>query len=107
MESMFAAFYQYTNQIIPFTESERQILEDAFTFCQVPRRFKLTEEGKIAKELYFILKGLVRLYYTKDARKSLVTFSANNSLPAAMTASSGKHQAYKPLKLWRTLICLL
>jgi CRP-like cAMP-binding protein len=69
MESMFAAFYQYTNQIISFTESEKQILEDAFTFRQVPRKFKLTEEGKIARELYFVLKGLVRLYYTKDGQE--------------------------------------
>jgi CRP-like cAMP-binding protein len=69
MESMFAAFYQYTNQIITFTESEKQILEDAFTFRQVPKKFKLTEEGKIAKELYFVLKGLVRLYYTKDGEE--------------------------------------
>jgi CRP-like cAMP-binding protein len=69
MESMFAAFYQYTNKIITFTESEKQILEDAFTFRQVPKKFKLTEEGKIAKELYFVLKGLVRLYYTKDGEE--------------------------------------
>jgi CRP-like cAMP-binding protein len=63
---MFDPFYLYTGKIVTFTESEKQMLEDAFTFRQVPKRFKLTEEGKIAKELYFILKGLVRLYYTKD-----------------------------------------
>jgi CRP-like cAMP-binding protein len=38
-------------------------------FRQVPKKFKLSEEGKIAKELYFILKGLVRLYYTKDGEE--------------------------------------
>lgn len=45
------------------------VFEDAFTFRQVPRKFKLTEEGKTAKELYFINKGLVRLYYTKDGEE--------------------------------------
>jgi CRP-like cAMP-binding protein len=35
----------------------------------VPKKFKLAEEGKIAKELYFINKGLVRLYYTKDGEE--------------------------------------
>jgi CRP-like cAMP-binding protein len=66
---MFELFYQYTSSIVAFTESEKQILEDAFTFRQVPKKFKLTEEGKIAKEVYFILQGLVRLYYTKDGEE--------------------------------------
>ena len=63
---MFENFYKYTDTIVTFTNSEKQILESAFTFRQVPKRFKLAEEGKTAKELFFILKGLVRLYYTKD-----------------------------------------
>ena len=66
---MFENFYSYTNQIVTFTSSEKQIVESAFTFRQVPKRFKLAEEGKIAKELFFILKGLVRLYYTKDGEE--------------------------------------
>jgi CRP-like cAMP-binding protein len=66
---MFEPFYQYISSIVTFTESEKQVLEDAFTFRQVPKKFKLSEEGKIAKELYFILKGLVRLYYTKDGQE--------------------------------------
>jgi CRP-like cAMP-binding protein len=66
---MFEPFYRYTGRIVSFTENEKQILEDAFTFRQVPKKFKLTEEGKIARELYFILKGLVRLYYTKDGQE--------------------------------------
>jgi CRP-like cAMP-binding protein len=35
----------------------------------VPKKFRLVEEGKIARELYFINKGLVRLYYTKDGEE--------------------------------------
>jgi CRP-like cAMP-binding protein len=63
---MFENFYKYTDRIVTFTENEKQVLETAFAFRQVPKKFKLAEEGKIAKELFFILKGLVRLYYTKD-----------------------------------------
>lgn len=63
---MFQSFYQYTSKLISFTEKEKQIIESAFTFRQVPKKFKLAEEGKIARELFFINKGLVRLYYTKD-----------------------------------------
>lgn len=66
---MFQNFYQYTSKIITFTDGEKQLLESAFSFRQVPKKFKVAEEGKVAKELYFINKGLVRLYYTKDGEK--------------------------------------
>jgi CRP-like cAMP-binding protein len=66
---MFHHFYQYTSAIISFTAAEKQIIESAFTFRQVPKKFKLAEEGKIARELFFINKGLVRLYYTRDGEE--------------------------------------
>src|SRR5690606_26804679 len=66
---MFSAFFNYTEQIIKFTDSEKAIIENAFTFRQVPKKFKLAEEGKIARHIYFINKGIVRLYYTKDGEE--------------------------------------
>jgi len=63
---MFQLLYTYTSQIVTFTPDEKQVLESAFSFREVPKKFKLTAEGKVARELYFINKGLVRLYYTKD-----------------------------------------
>ncbi len=66
LQHMFDNLYRYTEQIIKLTPGEKALLESAFTVRQVPRRFKLAEEGKIARELFFINKGLVRLYYTKD-----------------------------------------
>ena len=66
---MFSGFYHYTGQILTFTDNEKAIIESAFTFRQVPRKFKLAEEGKTAREMFFINKGLVRLYYTKDGEE--------------------------------------
>lgn len=66
---MFDSLFRYIDAIAPFTDKEKSVVENAFTFRQVPRRFKLTEEGKVARELYFIVKGLVRLYYTKDGEE--------------------------------------
>lgn len=63
---MFQDFYEATSQFCRFTPDEKQIIESHFTYRQVPRKFKLSEEGKIARELYFINKGLLRLFYTKD-----------------------------------------
>lgn len=66
---MFQSFFQYTNQLVAFTASEKELIEHAFTFRQVPKKFKLAEEGRTARELFFILKGLVRLYYSKDGEE--------------------------------------
>jgi CRP/FNR family transcriptional regulator, anaerobic regulatory protein len=66
---MFETIYNYIKPFVSFTESEKQVFEDAFSFRQVPKKFKLAEEGKIAKELYYVVKGLVRLYYTRDGEE--------------------------------------
>ena len=66
---MFGQFYQAAEKIVSFTRQEKQVIESAFTLRQVPKKFKLTEEGKIARELYFINKGLIRLYYTKEGEE--------------------------------------
>lgn len=66
---MFEELFNYIEKVVPFSDKEKAIIESAFSFRQVPRKFKLTEEGKIARELYFIVKGLVRLYYTRDGEE--------------------------------------
>lgn len=66
---MFSGFYQYTGQILSFTAAEKALIESAFSFRQVPKKFKLAEEGKIARELFYIVKGLARLYYTKNGEE--------------------------------------
>lgn len=66
---MFSGFYQYTERILSFTVAEKALIESAFSFRQVPKKFKLAEEGKIARELFYIVKGLARLYYTKNGEE--------------------------------------
>jgi len=65
---MFAPFYAYTAPFVRFTAPEKQIIESHFTFRQVPKKFCLQPEHKTARELYFINKGLLRLYYTQDGK---------------------------------------
>lgn len=63
---MFSALFNYCSQLVSFTREEQQIIESYFSVRQVPKKFTLIQNGKIARELYFINKGLLRLYYTKD-----------------------------------------
>lgn len=66
---MYPAFRALLSQVVPFNEKELDLIESQFVFRQVPKKFKLVDEGQVANELYFILKGLVRLYYTKDGEE--------------------------------------
>ncbi|GCC52728.1 Crp/Fnr family transcriptional regulator [Chryseotalea sanaruensis] len=66
---MFSGLHQLVSQFVDFNSSERVLFENAFTFRQIPKKFKLVSKGEISSELYFINKGLIRLYYTKGAEE--------------------------------------
>jgi CRP-like cAMP-binding protein len=63
---MFDQLHRLTAQFIQLSAREKQILEEAFAFKQVPKNFLLVREGQVARELYFINKGLMRLFYEKE-----------------------------------------
>lgn len=63
---MFDALHQLIAQFVTFTDREKAILENAFVFKQVPRKFSLVRQGEVANELYFINKGMLRLFYENE-----------------------------------------
>lgn len=66
---MFSGLHQLVSQFVDFNSRERELFENAFTFRQIPKKFKLVSKGEISSELYFINKGLIRLYYTKSTEE--------------------------------------
>lgn len=65
-DSVYHTFHQAVKMFVELNDKEKTILENAFTFRQIPKKYKLVKHGEIANELYFINKGIIRLYYTKD-----------------------------------------
>lgn len=63
---MFDALHQLITQFVTFSDREKAILENAFVFKQVPRKFALVRQGQVANELYFINKGMLRLFYENE-----------------------------------------
>lgn len=63
---MFQQFFSICTAFVHFSEQEKRIIENHFTIRHVPKGFTLIKENSIARELYFINKGLLRLFYTKD-----------------------------------------
>jgi len=68
-KNMYSAFHKITDTFVQFTSKEKEILESAFTYREIPKKFKLVSHGEVSNELYFILKGIIRLYYTKDVEE--------------------------------------
>lgn len=63
---MYTALFNLINRFVTLNQREQKEVESAFSFKQVPAKFTLIRDGDIARELYFINKGLMRLYYTKE-----------------------------------------
>ncbi len=66
---MYHQLHQSISQFIDTSEEEMAYLEKAFTLREVPKKCKLVEEGQVSQELYFINKGLIRLFYSKEGEK--------------------------------------
>ncbi len=66
---MYQALKQQLNAIVSLTESEWESISNQFIFRQIPRRFVLVKTGDIADEVYFVNKGVLRLYYEKDGEE--------------------------------------
>lgn len=63
---MFETLYQYIQPLIQLTPAEKRVFEGVFTYKQVPKNYILADAGKVCNELFFINKGLIRLYYHKE-----------------------------------------
>jgi CRP-like cAMP-binding protein len=63
---MFTELHSILSRFGTFSTSEKTIIEQCFTYREVPKKFRLVDSGMVARELYFVKKGLIRLYYEKD-----------------------------------------
>jgi CRP-like cAMP-binding protein len=66
---MFEALHRMVSHFVRFTDDEKRIFEQAFTVRHIPRKFTLIKEGQIARELFFINTGMLRLYYNKQGEE--------------------------------------
>ncbi|NJO90031.1 MAG: Crp/Fnr family transcriptional regulator [Chloroflexia bacterium] len=66
---MYKALKEQLNAIVPISEKEWDIIRNKFVFRQVPKKFVLVKTDDIADEVYFVNKGLLRLYYEKDGEE--------------------------------------
>ncbi len=63
---MFEQFRKEICRHVDFKDKELELIENGLCLRKVPKKYKLVEEGKICREIYFVNKGLMRLLYDKE-----------------------------------------
>jgi CRP-like cAMP-binding protein len=66
---LFQALKSDIEKLIKLTDKEWEQFENAFTFLQAPKKFRLVKEGEVSREIYYIKKGIVRYFYNKDGEE--------------------------------------
>ena len=79
--------------MVELTDEEWQAFFDILIYREVPKKFRLTDVGEIAREAYFINKGLARLYCLKEGEEISANFVFENNFIAALESVLLKTQS--------------
>lgn len=81
---MYSQLHKYVSQLAPLTSAELAFLEEQCAYREVPKKFALVSEGKVAQEIYFINQGCLRLFYNKDGEEVTAFIFLENLFAAAL-----------------------
>ncbi len=63
---LYPQLYAVVNGMLKLKDKEWEAFSAAFVHRLVPKKFNLLAPGQTAREAYFVLKGVTRLYYRKE-----------------------------------------
>jgi CRP-like cAMP-binding protein len=78
------SFYAAVNRMADLGPEEWEAFFDILVYREVPKKFRLTDVGEIAREAYFINKGLGRVYFLKDGEEINANFAFDNEFIASL-----------------------
>ncbi len=79
----YTQFLNFIKQITGFSETELEAVSKCFEYRKLKKKTNLLSEGKVAHEVYFILKGCIRLYYEKDGEDISAYFFTEGAFAGA------------------------
>lgn len=85
---MFDHFWQFTNQFVHFSTKEKEQISERLILRDVPKQHILVDFGEIAREAFFINKGLLRFYYIADDGREITGFVFQEGMMA------GSHESF-------------
>ena len=71
------------NQLVTLTDSDWARVEAAFVEREISRKTVLISAGMIAREVYFVVEGCLRLYYEKEGNDRSAFFFTDGSFAGA------------------------
>ncbi len=80
---MTEQFFTFTDTFVKFTQADKELLASVLTFRQVDRKTELVSYDKQTDELFFLLKGCIRKYYTKDGEQITIYIMTENNFIGA------------------------
>jgi CRP-like cAMP-binding protein len=83
---MTEQFFKYTDRLVDFTVTDKDLIKSAMTLKQVEAKTILVLSDKNTDELFFILKGCVRKYYMKDGEQITINILTENNFIGAFTS---------------------
>lgn len=81
---MYSQLRKYVSQLAPLTPAELVFLEKQCVYREVPKKFALVSEGKVAQEIYFINQGCLRLFYNKEGEEMTAFIFLENLFAASL-----------------------
>ena len=104
-ESAVKKIYSSLNKISPVTVDGWMDLQRLFSVFPVGKHEYIVREGQLVSSCYFLLEGVVRVFYNKDGIEYNKTFFVQGMFPTALTAlltnspSALSFQALTPCRL--------
>lgn len=77
---MFDNLKKIFTDIVSFDDDEWKTIQNSFEFRTIPARTTIFKTGAISRELFFINKGLLRLYYVDESYNDITAFFFSENL---------------------------
>lgn len=77
---MITRLFTFLNNIHPLDEQTEGAINQYFEITEVPKRHILLKDGEVCNYTYFLLSGLVRVFYIKDDEEICALFSEENDI---------------------------
>lgn len=79
MKEDYSHLFKILESIVPMNDELREVTEKNFFWKKFPKGYRLLEPGKLSNKMYFIIKGLIRIYTISGDKEICRQFFFENS----------------------------
>lgn len=98
--------YSLLQQVAGFSDNEMSLLLSRFEEKKIPKKTTILSYGKVAREIYFIIGGCMRLYYDKDGVDISAFFFTENMFAGAYDSFTSKTKSRHSIETVEDCHCL-